>query len=536
MRLLLEIGDLYLDKLEDPPQASGAFRAGLELQPDNLKLLHRCLNLYVEQKAWSQAMDTLYRLISVEQLPAARAKYRYTAGMICLEQLARFGEAADHLWASLEDDPSLERSATALEEMLRNHKSWKELARYYQFALKHLPAADPHAQQLRLWSALGELYHDHLNDPASALVAYEVALRFDQTNSKRRQQLATLYTEAGPAHLDKAIAEHQALLRADKGRLASYRALAELYLQIDQPAKSAACNRALACLKEDDEPRPEPEAAITAVRHPLTEELWAQLRHPDEDPHLSALFAAISPVIAAAQAQRQRLTLQRKRCVPRDDPRPFARAFKLTCEALGVPAPELYLAPEQPEPVTFSTCIDGQRLVPVLTLGQSLLDVQRVEREVLFELGRRVALLRPERFIRWLLPLPLELAHLLDAAMAISARPEGGAPPTGELGKTTEGLRRDLSPVALDLVVSAGHRLRALKVQPDAAALAWLQASDLTASRVGLLLSGDVERCARLLKHEAAPPSARPPAQRVLDLIWSSVTEELFAARRHVIG
>src|SRR5262249_20631046 len=67
VKLLGDIGDLYLEKLEDPPQAVGAYREALELKPDDHKMLHKCLDVYVEQKAWQQALEMLERLISIEK-------------------------------------------------------------------------------------------------------------------------------------------------------------------------------------------------------------------------------------------------------------------------------------------------------------------------------------------------------------------------------------------------------------------------------------------------------------------------------------
>jgi tetratricopeptide (TPR) repeat protein len=555
VRLLGEIGDLYLDALEDPPQAAGAYRAGLEVQPDNLRLLHRSLELYVEQKAWSQAMEVLERLVTSEKELVVRAKYQYTAGMIYLEHLARFGDAADYLWASLEGDPTRARTRKALEDMLRNHKSWKELARYYQWSLQHLDSSlsadKTHAVQLELWTSLGLLYLEKLGDSDSAIVALEVALRFDPDNLKRHQQLATLYTAAGPSQLGKAIVEHQLLLRADKTRIASYRALKELYAATERPDRAAACARALECIKPDEAPVDLSEGAtpptqppqrpplgegdpLAKIRRPLGEAEWALLRHPDEDPRVSTLFGLLTPVIAAARAKRLLAPLDQKRLVPAADARPFARAIRLAAHALSVPPPALYTAPGERAPVTFSLAVDGQLLVPVFTVGQPLLDAARPPAELLFECARRVAQLRPERLIRWVLPLPEELAHLCDAAIAIAAESEGKPAPTGELAKTTDGLKRGLSEVALNQVAAVGHRMRSRSQRSEAIALAWLQAIDLTASRAGLVLAGDLARSARLLKHEAPPPGVLAAAQRVLDLVWSSVTEELFAVQAHL--
>ena len=203
-----------------------------------------------------------------------------------------------------------------------------------------------------------------------------------------------------------------------------------------------------------------------------------------------------------------------------------------------MPATETYLRYEQKEPITFLNCIDKQTPVPVFIVGQPLAGDKRPERELVFELARRAAHLRPERMLRYVLPQPAQLAHIIDAAMLMGEMPtEKGASqpnPTGELAKTAQGFKRALTPVQLEQVASVGRKLRAAGVKSEAAALAWLQTSDLTASRAGLVLAGDLETCARLLAAEAQSASSLPAMQRLLDLVWSSVTEEMFAVRKHL--
>jgi hypothetical protein len=178
--------------------------------------------------------------------------------------------------------------------------------------------------------------------------------------------------------------------------------------------------------------------------------------------------------------------------------------------------------------------VEGKVAVPVLLVGRPILDDQGSARELAFQIGWLAALLRPERFIRWILPLSRELAHLIDAAMALADETTGRSP-AGELAKTTERLKHDLPAVALDSVASLGRRLRRREVAAEAAARRWLRSSDLTCARAGLVLCGDVARAARSLKEDPAPP---PPGlsaqQRMIELIWSSATEPVFAAQRHL--
>jgi hypothetical protein len=54
------------------------------------------------------------------------------------------------------------------------------------------------------------------------VTAFEVALSLDPDNLERRQRLADRYLDADPKHAADAIVQHQAVLRANKRRMASY--------------------------------------------------------------------------------------------------------------------------------------------------------------------------------------------------------------------------------------------------------------------------------------------------------------------------
>jgi tetratricopeptide (TPR) repeat protein len=544
-KLLGEIGDVWLEKLENRDEAISAWREGLELKNDDHKLLHKCLDAYVEDKAWPQALEMLERLIEFEKVQSVRAKYRHAAGLICRDELGRAGDAAAHLSAALDDDPSLDRSSEALEELLKDRQEWKDLARFYRKQLKRLGAESPgdsdgkNGERLRVWSALGELCLEKLGERESALAALEVALTFERGNLERHKQLADLYVQAGPDKFDKSIVEHQLILKSEKSRVLSYRALKHLYIQTGQRDKSVQLSVALCFLKKG-EPDDLTKAntykhhEMAIARRALSDEMWMRLAHPDEDRYLDALFALVAPMLAAATAQPHKtLGLNRKEALPIEDQRSFGKALKYVTTTLGVAPPEAYVRADQKEAVAFANCIDGRTLVPVFSLGAPLVGDNRQQREQVFELARRCAHLRPERFVRFILPQPQQLGHIIDAAMALGEAPADKTP-TGEMGKTVMAMRRALQPVQLENVAAIGRKLRADGVKPEEAALKWLNATDLTAIRAGFVMTGDLETSARLIAAEPQPATALPATQRLLDLVWSSATEELFAVRKHL--
>lgn len=544
-RLYGEIGDVWLEKLGNRDEAVSAWREGLELKGDDHKLLHKCLDAYVEEKAWPQALEMLERLIEFEKVLSVRAKYRHAAGLICRDELGRAGDAAAHLSAALDDDPTLDRSSEALEELLEDRQEWKELARFYRKHLKRLGAESPgdadgkNGERLRVWSALGAVCLEQLGERESALAALEVALTFDRGNLERRKQLADLYVQAGPSHFDKSIVEHQLILRAEKSRVLSYRALKHLYIQTSQREKSVQLSVALCFLKKG-----EPDDLTKAntykhqpmgiARRALTDEMWLRLAHPDEDRYLDALFALVAPMLAAASAQPHKvLGLNRKEALSIEDQRSFGKALKYVTTTLGVAPPEAYVRADQKEAVAFANCIDGRTLVPIFSLGAPLVGDKREHKEQVFELARRCAHLRPERFVRFILPQPQQLGHIIDAAMALGDTPADKTP-TGEMGKTMMSMRRALQPQQLENVAAIGRKLRADGYKAEEAALKWLQATDLTAIRTAFVMTGDLETTARLVAAEPQPATALPATQRLLDLVWSSATEELFTVRKHL--
>jgi hypothetical protein len=238
--------------------------------------------------------------------------------------------------------------------------------------------------------------------------------------------------------------------------------------------------------------------------------------------------------VAASQAQRTRQPLPRRHLVPPADPRRFARALRLAANALGVPIPELEVAPEQREPVRWALCLDGGRVAPLLRVGGPLLDDKRADSEIAFIAGHEVALLRPARVIRWLLPLPEQLGHMIEAALTIGAASRGPTAAAGELATTVAGLRRELTPMALDQLAGVGLRLAESPRAPIELAREWLIASDRSAVRAGLAISGDLAASKAAL--EAWTANEDPMPRRVVDLLWSSVTEDLFAVEAHLVS
>src|SRR5205814_3997960 len=145
---------------------------------------------------------------------------------------------------------------------------------------------------------------------------------------------------AGAEQAPAAIAFHQRLVAADPDRLASYRALAQLYKETGEEDKRWCVAATLTFLrKADDElkavyesKRPEP-----ALPERLPASLWQRLVHPDEDPLVGHLFTLAGPSVALAAAEAHAVFGLRRtdRIDPVADDRPVSRALPRANRALG---------------------------------------------------------------------------------------------------------------------------------------------------------------------------------------------------------
>lgn len=562
MKVLIELGDLYAGPLGLPDDAVVSYKEALLLQPDSLVILHKLLGVYSDNKRWAEAADILDTLVQGEKNERRRARFKQTAALVYRDELRQLPRALALFHAALDDDPTLTACLSAVEALAVELDDPRELIKAYQRrinALGQKTADSPkaRAERLRLWTEISKVCIQRLGDLPTGTTAFEVTVDLDPENLDRRRQLASIYATTGGDKLDKAIKEHQLILSRNKSELASYRALKDLYAQTAQREKSAAVAYALHLLRKAD---PDDERLVEELKarplrpatRPISRELWRILSHPEEDPRLGALFQAVLPVVQAGQGKPlAALGLSRRNRVEPSANEFYTKALRYGIEMMDSLMPEIYPRPDAAElreqSFRISVAVDGERAaaaapapIVCLELGAPLCNPRRPEREVLYEIGRVAALLRPERAIRAVYATAAPLALLIDAAVRLGSKGDGDAASRladaapGKLADTLSGLRRALPPAALEQVQQLGRALASSGVTGEAAATAWLGYSDLTAVRAGLLLCGDLETAALLLATDPPGVTPLPPKQRLIDLIHFSVTEEFFTIRQHL--
>jgi len=522
------LGDRYAE-LGERATAREMYREALAHRPDDHLLLTKFLGLVADEGDWSYSLDLVQRLIDTENDLKVRARYRHLAAMIARDELDRRDDATALFAQAIEDDPRLFTAADELEALLGEATDREPLMRFYTLRLEHVRHEEGRSgERLRLWDRLGELCLG-LDRREDAVAAFEVALRLDPDNLERRQRLADLYLDADPKHAADAIAQHQMVLKLNKRRVASYEALRALYRRTNQPEKARACDQALEIIgmhvvddKIDALFKPTAaSAAAAASRKPLSNEDWVVLGGFDVDLQLSALFALVTPAFVAERARTRPPAPANEL---RDSvPPSIALALAQVVSSFGLACPPTFVDSAQLAPCSVALRAQGGMLAPVLVIGRPALDHQIEGSELSFVLARQLADLRNDRFARLLCPRAGELAQIIELVIA------QGAAPASHSGRW---LATALHAVELDQALAIAARLRERGIDPVRAALGWLAATDRAADRIGLVITGDLPACVRVLERERDTTTGE--VDRILELVWASVTEEVLGVRSRI--
>ncbi len=522
------LGDRYAER-GDRATAREMYREALSYKPHDHMLLTKSLGLVADEGDWSYSKDLLQRLIDTESDPKVRARYRHASAQISRDELHDNDATIAMLEQAIEDDPQGMGVADDLEQLLGQMSEREMLVKFYYRRLEQMREVEGRpGERLRLWDRLGDLLLQ-LGQREDALVAFEVGTQLDPEGVERKQRVADLYLDSDPKHAATTIALHHAVLRQNKRRGTSYQALRTLYQRTGELAKSHAIDEAIALLSEhvlEDKIKSLFEPGAADARQPskapddrklapLVNEDWLALAKVDVDLQLSALFALVAPAFATERARiRQPAGLPARE---HEVPDAIARVIVRVVRAFGIPRPPIYFDRDQaPGSKVVMRVRDGV-LVPVLMLGPSLgSDPQ----ELAFTLARQLADLRTDRIARLLCPRPPELAQIVELATS------------GDAGShAARWLTTALHPVELDSARIIGMRLKDRAINPMTAALNWLAATERAADRIGFVIAGDLAVCTRALAADSTSDSSR-----VLELIWSSTTEEVLGVRARLEG
>jgi len=107
-----------------------------------------------------------------------------------------------------------------------------------------------------------------------------------------------------------------------------------------------------------------------------------------------------------------------------------------------------------------------------------------------------------------------------------------GAALDGEAGQLRAHLARSMPPATLARLTEASGKLNGDGETLDIER--WIGATDLSAARLALVLTGELAAAFRVISSEAIPQSTVPIHRRMADLVAFSVSDDYFVLRREL--
>ena len=543
VRALCELAALHAHGLDDPERAIDLYREALALAPTDRATLTALVELYTAAETWREAVDVLVTLADLEPTGLRSGRYFQIAaqlarGRLSDEETATLFARALDCFFGVGEPPAAQRAMcmrafTDLEALLAERRAFKALERAYRIMIKRLAPGAPELADL--WSQLGKLYREELDQPAAAIQSYEVAVALDDDRMTRHRVLIDLYEGFAPDQIDKLVERRQRLLRAEPLSAEQYRALANLHRRAGRRDHAFLALRALAALGaatgEEEERLVRLEAARPSwPRAALQPEHHARLRHPDEDARITGVLALVTDAIAAD------LAVSPRRLRLRDDPsptwQPVRDLYRGVASLIGITPPPLVICPEVDTEVVFANLKGWGPVAATRSVAIGLRMAGASRGEAVHTLVRVLSHARPAFFLRLLLSEPGALDEALDAALMVG----------GYRGPLAPGPNAHRFAAAIDRALPATFReqLTALvggieEPRHELSVERWGQAVDATCRLTALLITGDLATSIAALGREPPHAARRPHTDRLADLLLHSCSDE-HASLRAAIG
>lgn len=530
--LLVQLGDLWQDKLDDPGAAAEAYTEALDLEPNDHVVLHKLLVAHQAAERWSEAIDVIERIRALEERDDSKAKYTYTIGVILRDKLEDEDGALERFNEALDIDRNQLKPFEAINKLLNNRKDWKALERAYRKMLHRIINQGNTDLEHNLWHTLGIIYRDRQRNFDAAAEAFQMAAGLKPDDAVEHQILAELYATM-PDKTTEAIAEHQWLLANDPNRLDSYRALYKLYFDARAYDKAWCIARTLTYFQKADQEQQKFYQQYRQDREiqpktRLSNESWVKdLMCADQDIYVSKIMEVIAPTVRASMAlPDKKLNLHKRK--PEDLANPslaLARQFKLAQDVLNISIPvRLFIQKE----LSGALRDEPRSNPPAIITGYTLLSGYRPV-DLAFVCGRHLAYYRGEHFIRTMCHSHNELRTLLLAAMRLVGM--GGGDATVE--STAKQLARHMDQSHLDVLKQVVRKFVDAGGQADIKR--WMQATEISALRAGLLLCDDVETAVHMTQQIASESTSDlAPRDKIKEIVLYSISESYFRLREQL--
>jgi hypothetical protein len=347
--------------------------------------------------------------------------------------------------------------------------------------------------------------------------------------------LTGVYSKEPKRYFARAVASHRALLAEDPYRVESLQALRRVYTSGKRPDESWCLAQALRTLQmaDVDEEKFFKKYRLTSLpkaRRPVDEDLYRRLLwHPAQDPGLTTIFAMLTPAIISTQSQP--LTSfgvdPRNYTDPASDPTAMGRMLHHVAEMTATRLPEVYHRPNDPGGLSFLFASP-----PAIGIGAGA-RAGGPQQALAFVAGRHASYYRSGHYIRQLVPTGTGLRSWLFASIRmLSPKFPIPAAMENQVKEHIDAIRAHLSAPQRDGLRSMTQKL--LEAAPELDMKGWMAGVDLSADRLGFVLSNDLKLSNAVIEASPEDTSVLSRKDRLRELLVYSISEQYFELRKAI--
>jgi tetratricopeptide (TPR) repeat protein len=190
VKIGLEIGRHWDDRLTEPVSAIEAYKQVLTVDPHNLAALRSLERLY-EKTGQSEAyLDILEQQLDASPTDAEKISLYQRMASAWEERFGKLDRAAECLEKIIVLDERNYAAFRELGRLYRQEKKWESLVDTYR---RHIMSAGDPGTRMDLYCAMGQVYEEELGDVDRAIEAYNDVLAFDPDDHRALNALGRLY-------------------------------------------------------------------------------------------------------------------------------------------------------------------------------------------------------------------------------------------------------------------------------------------------------------------------------------------------------
>jgi tetratricopeptide (TPR) repeat protein len=517
---LFSIARITLEMQRDMKGAVSYLEAARAIDGRDEDVLEALRRSYRVLGQWASLIEVTGVLAAQAPTPAERASRHFAQAETARKHLEDTEQAAKFVLDALGADPTHDEAFELLCQVRASRSEEDLLSTEVALLVERLSAAgdeDRAAKMRSRMASLASTSEGRSSDATSETVPGRVEVLDENERVLAALQEAVARDPLAPENHAALFALHT---RAGRTQQAYFSALAleELGVVDDERARVLAQCR----------------PTVVSARAPLGVEAWQLLRAPSGDEALEALLgsvgrAATMAIVDDRKGKKRLLVLDDDRRQPETSTASIVRTFHWAAGVLGVTCPDLYVLDDVPGDVVAVPGDKGRTAVgPRVLSGLSTIDLA-------FLCARHLTYYRKEYAALIACPTLDELRVLTLAALQTSL-PAMPIPPSleSEVAVLRAGLKRHVSAEEREALNVAAARLEARGGEYELQD--WMAGVELTAARVGLLLSGDLRAAMSRIRGESRTVGDLSVEAKRSDLLSFSTTTTFSLLREQLTG